>query len=1140
MITLSMFSATAIANFLACHHIATLDRAEERKEVTKPFFNDPTIDMLRKLGLDHEQQYLRQLSEKNGLTVVQIDVNSSWDAAVAETVQAIRGGADAIYQATFLEGQWGGRSDFLVRLNKPSSLGAWSYEVVETKLARSTKAGAIVQLCFYSDLLSRIQGVEPQLMHAVLGGGVSPERFPVQRYVAYFRKVRSEFEKAQKIDTQTYPEPVEHCDVCSWLPVCDERWRSDDYLSLVAGITRNQRKHLGERGVGTVVSLANLVLPVRPKIERIGDAALVRIHEQASIQVKGREEGRLLYELLEPAEDDRGLCVLPLPSSGDVFLDLESNPYVLDQGLEYLIGFLTLSPDPDVEPGYEALWAFDHAEEKQAFEAFIERVMDRWQRDPSMHIYHYAPYEPTAIKRLAGRHGTCVDEVDELLRAGIFVDLFRVVRQGLRASVESYSIKRLEPLYGFARTVPLRDANLALGSYEAALALGDSPAELGDLLKTIEGYNRDDCVSAFKLRSWLEDRRSELEKRTKKALPRPTAKSGKPGLELAAAIDEVAELKACLLDPLPTEGVWTEQHRACWLLAQMLEWHRREEKSAWWEYYRLCDLSTDELLEDKSALGGLIYIGEVERVKRSVIHRYRFPPQDHTIGRALKVHDPRTKKGAGEFLGIDDRNCTIDLSRAASSSVPHPAALVPLNVIDPDAMEASLLRLAIQVANHGIAGSGRLKAARDLLLRRRPSALKGEMTSLIGENGYLTQAAKELVRTLANEPSVLPIQGPPGTGKTFTGARMIVELVKQGRRVGITAVSHKVISNLLREVCRASVEMGVTLRAVQKANEEDACRNPMVQQAESNEAVLDALANGTALVAAGTAWLWARAEMAQSVDVLVVDEAAQMALANTLAVSQAATSIALLGDPQQLDQPQQGVHPPGAEVSALGHLLRGRATIGTDEGLFLAETRRLHPDVCAFTSELFYDGRLTTRPENKNQRLTTEGPLDGTGVRFAPVEHAGNQNESPEEVAKVAALVDGLLKAGTTWTNKKGETLRLRFEDILIVAPYNAQVSALVQRLPAGARIGTVDKFQGQEAPIVLYSMATSTPEDAPRGMEFLYSLNRLNVATSRAQCVAVIVASPALFQVQCKTPRQIELANAFCRYIELARLAGG
>ena len=337
-------------------------------------------------------------------------------------------------------------------------------------------------------------------------------------------------------------------------------------------------------------------------------------------------------------------------------------------------------------------------------------------------------------------------------------------------------------------------------------------------------------------------------------------------------------------------------------------------------------------------------------------------------------------------------------------------------------------------------------------------------------------------------------------------------------------------------MCRAAAEAGVLLRAVQKASDGDECQHLAVMHANDNHAVLDALTTGSAKVAAGSAWLWAREEMADSVDVLFVDEAGQMSLANVLAVSPAATSIVLLGDPQQLDQPQRGIQPPGAEVSALAHLLNGRATIAADQGVFLTETRRLHPDVCAFTSELFYEGRLVSRPENANQRINAGNPLGGTGLRFAPVEHTGNQNESPEEVERVAASVDGLLRSGATWRNKKGETHALTLKDILIVAPYNAQVSALLERLPAGSRVGTVDKFQGQEAPVVLYSMTTSTPEDAPRGMEFLYSLNRLNVAVSRAQCAAVIVASPALFQVQCKTPRQIELANAFCRYLEMAR----
>jgi uncharacterized protein len=366
---------------------------------------------------------------------------------------------------------------------------------------------------------------------------------------------------------------------------------------------------------------------------------------------------------------------------------------------------------------------------------------------------------------------------------------------------------------------------------------------------------------------------------------------------------------------------------------------------------------------------------------------------------------------------------------------------------------------------------------------------------------------------------------------------MIVELVKAGKKVGVTAVSHMVISNLLKAICEAAANANITLAIIQKCDGDDDCDHEMVRATKDNDAVTQALAESEAQIAAGTIWLWSRPAMANSVDVLFVDEAGQMSLANMLAASAAANSIVLLGDPQQLDQPQHGVHPPGAEASALSHVLNGKATLGEDQGLFLAESWRLHPDICSFTSEVFYDNRLVARPENAMQRLNVNGYLGGTGLRFVSVEHRGNQSESAEEVVRLVEIVEELLQAGSTWTNKKGEIAPLTISDILIVAPYNAQVSLLLRRLPRGARVGTVDKFQGQEAPVVLYSMTTSTPEDAPRGMEFLYSSNRLNVATSRAQCVTILVANPALFDVQCKTPGQIKLANVFCRYLEMAQL---
>ena len=288
----------------------------------------------------------------------------------------------------------------------------------------------------------------------------------------------------------------------------------------------------------------------------------------------------------------------------------------------------------------------------------------------------------------------------------MFVDLYRVVRQSLRASVESYSIKRLEPLYAFSRAVPLREANVALNTFEAALALGGQ-RDIESLLKTIKGYNRDDCVSTLRLRDWLEARRTEHEASTGQAIPRPEMRSGKPGLDLAAQLDEVSDVKERLISDLPDdEAEWTEEQRARWLLAQMLEWHRREEKSAWWEYFRLCELSDDELQEDKTALGGLEYVGEAGRIKRSVIHRYRFPPQDHAIDRALEVRDPRTQKSAGDLIAIDDHNRTIDLKRGATSSVPHPTALIPFDIVDSEVLRSSLLRVASAVADSGMVGQG--------------------------------------------------------------------------------------------------------------------------------------------------------------------------------------------------------------------------------------------------------------------------------------------------------------------------------------------------------------------------------------------------------------------------------------------------
>lgn len=446
---------------------------------------------------------------------------------------------------------------------------------------------------------------------------------------------------------------------------------------------------------------------------------------------------------------------------------------------------------------------------------------------------------------------------------------------------------------------------------------------------------------------------------------------------------------------------------------------------------------------------------------------------------------------------------------------------VPTEVI-----AGALVRIGEHVAEHGLDGDGAYRAARDLLRRRAPR-VGGQTLRRDGETAV--QAALRLCGHLGG--GILPIQGPPGAGKTFTGAQMICELVRQGKTIGITANSHKVIRNLIDETIKAADEQGIELQCCHKAEEVQPAQHRL-SFAKHSEDLIAALGHGVQ-VGGGTAWLWSRPDACESVDVLFVDEAAQMALARVLAVSQAAKTVVLLGDPQQLDQPLQGSHPDGTEVSALDHILAGEHTIPADKGLFLEETWRLHPAICAYTSELFYDGKLRSK-DGLEIQVIKAGPISGSGLRYLPVAHAGNQNNSPEEAQAVSALVKAILGNKATWIDRDGAERPVGLEDIVIITPYNAQVFEIQQRLP-GARVGTVDKFQGQQAPIAIYSTATSSHADAPRGMEFLYSLNRLNVATSRAKCVSILIGAPQIFEAECRTPRQMQLANAFCRYAEMA-----
>jgi predicted RecB family nuclease len=1124
-------SASDLSQFLGCRHRTALDLAVACGERSAPAWIDPLMLVLHERGLDHERTYADALRAE-GLTTVDL---AEYEGTGAEerSIVAMREGVEVILQPALRKDRWVGRPDILRRMSAPSAFGSWSYEAVDTKLAIETRGGTILQLVLYSELLGIAQGTIPEKFHVVTPDRDTPvQTFRVQDFAAYFRLIRARLEDTTGNDPGAianahYPEPVEHCEVCRWWRTCDQRRRADDHLSLVAGVSRLQSRELQIAGVTTVAQLGTLPIPLPFSPRRGATETYVRVREQARVQLAGRTQGIPVHELL-PIVPDHGLSQLPEPSPGDLFLDIEGDPFARHGGREYLFGLVTLTTDLTTTP--RSLWAMSDAEERIAFEVVVDTIVRSWAENPGMHVYHYAPYEPAALKRLMGRYATREPEIDRMLRAQLFVDLYAVVRHSVRASVERYSIKDLEPFYGYTRKVTLGDATTRLRVVERALEIGAAEAITGDVRAVVEGYNRDDCLSALHLRKWLERLRASVVS-SGISVPRPMPKDGAAPEKIDERARRVQILVTALTADVPLEpNERNEQQRTRWLLASLLDWHRRESKAPWWEFFRLRDLAEDELLDEKAAISGLSFSARIGGTTKSPVDRYKYPSQDTDVrdGDTLHLTDGTR---FGNVESIDRIARTVDVKKAGARANEHPSAVFAHSQVPTDALADALLRIADNVLQDGASDGTQYRMSRELLRGGAPRLRQGSFEQRPAE-----AAAQLAIRVAIDlDESVLAIQGPPGAGKTFTGAQMICELVRRGAKVGVTAVSHKVILNLLRVVMQVAGDLGLQVESIQKVTNKSHSPGPIEELTDNSEAIAR-LMDGRAQVLGGTQWLWARPELVGKVDVLFVDEAGQMSLANVLAASQSARSLVLLGDPQQLEQPQQGTHPEGADVSALEHILQGCKTIPAHRGIFLPESWRLPPSICAFTSEVFYEGRLHARAGLDGQKLAGTAPIEGAGLWLARVAHEGNQNSSAEEADTIERIVRSLLREGGRWIDWQGIPHALGPPDILVVAPYNSQVALLGERLASREiRVGTVDKFQGQEAPVVIYSMATSTPEDAPRGMEFLYSLNRLNVATSRARCACILVASPRLFEPECKSPRQMQLANALCRYAEMA-----
>lgn len=1088
-----LLSASDLMRFMGCTHATALDLAHMRGQGPAPREDSDDAALLQKQGDAHEAAHLAKL-KASGVSVVEIARSDLADNAQA-TRAVLAGGPQIVFQGALLGDNWGGWSDFLERVERPSNLGPFSYEVTDTKLKRRPHPKHVLQLVLYSDLLTQIQGIAPEFAHVELGDG-SRARLRLADYQAYARMARQRLETFLESPGLTRPIPCADCALCRWGDHCESQWLVEDSLFNVANINRSQVKKLETAGIATMEALAGLDHPIRGMAEN----TQARLVTQARLQHL-RKTGEPNFELRQP-EPGKGFDLLAAPQPGDIFYDIEGDPHY-EGGLEYLHGVW-------LDGAFKAFWAHDHAAEARALSDLLDFFRQRLAAYPEARIYHYAPYEITALRRLTAKYGIGEAFLDRLLRERRFVDLFAVVRGALIGSEANYSIKSMEAFYERVRDGEVKTAGGSVVAYERWRETGKQ-----SILDEIEDYNRIDCISTEELRDWLVSIRP--------AAPWPVLAADASDKEVEEDAD-TRDLRA----RLAASGLPQERQD---MLFNLGLFHKREAKPAQWAVFDSAGKDEDDLIDDLDALAGLEAVGPAEPVKRSMMRRYRFPPQETKLRAGRKATVP-VIDGSPASVSIEelDRTARIIVIKAGPAKAHLLADRLTLHPDWP--LNTDVIADALRDVIEDQCGARRLTALDDLLGRAAPRLVTGPRADLLDGADPLTGT---IAAVATMDSTVLPIQGPPGTGKTYVTARAILSLVRQGHRVGVASNSHEAIRNVLMG-CLAAQGDGDPVPGLCIAHKVSSGDDGYP---DSVTGVIRSTANDDSLwsrahVVGGTAFFFARSEHEQALDWLFVDEAGQVGLANMVAMGRCARNIVLVGDPRQLPQVIQGAHPDPANLSCLEWMLGDHPTIPPDRGIFLPVSRRMHPDVCGFISRQVYEGRLNSHPDTAVQAVCGTS-FPPAGAFWVPVAHEGNAQIAAEEVAAIQSTINDLLSGA--WTDKDGSTRALGPADIIVVAPYNAQVNALQDALPAAIGVGTVDKFQGQEAPVCLVSMTASSVEETPRGMDFLFSLNRINVAVSRAKGLALVFGAPRLREAKCNTVEQMRLVNTLCALPEFGGL---
>lgn len=1128
MSKIKFHTPTNVSHFMSCKYI--LFNKKHKKELgLKPKEISLTNKLRIEKGKSHENNWLSYYKKKYKKVISLKGKKINLNTRLKNTINAMKKGFDVIHGGYLKLEQWEGEFDFLIKKSGiKTKFGHYGYAIADAKYCSKARAKHLVQLGIYADCVSHYQGKNPENLTVLLKHN-DTESVQLSEIEAYLKKNKKDFEDfvTKKIETAV-PEKCSWCSYCEWENECKNIWRKEDNINQIANIHKRTIHKLKKQNITTMKMVSEL--KKNSSVTEIPDKTLTKLVGQAKLQVKFKNNGKMSYKILEDNDDNirRGFYLLPEKTKCDLFFDIESvGEHIFANGLEYLFGIYY---EENKEKKFKDIWAHNHEEEKKSTIQFFEFTRDHFEKYPDAKIYHYGHYETTALSRLTSKYKVKEQEFRDYLRQGKFIDLLKIVKQGTQISIEDYSLKSVERIFDMKRSGDVVKADESENFYAMWIESEDD-----NYLEQIKKYNYQDCFSTYELRNWLLKIRPENKNYI--------SLSEDEGYKTDA---DLIELK--LLNAINDSKNLDKNLKN--ILSDIVGYYRRDLLEEWRAYFERKTMPDNELVDDLECIGELILTEEPYLDSRSYVYTYEYPEQEFKLKKGDDVvwannylsnyiDDDGIRQfddKAGKIVSLDKSRRRICLKKGMKQRLPENLSIGPTVMSFLNTKMSK--RLESFVENNIDKELPEYKATFEILRRDYPdirNLSKGD--KIITTSDFKNEIPK-IISNLNN--SYIVIQGPPGTGKTYSAADTIIELINQDKTIGVTSNSHKAIHNLLESMEKIAHEKNINFRGLKKFNtskeeskyESKFDRSCYIENSADNKDFSSALIENDIRLHAGTKFHFANNDsyQSQALDYLFVDEAGQLSLADIISIGSVAKNIVLIGDPMQLANPSSAIHPGESGKSILNYILDGKDTIDENKGIFLDKTFRLHRSINAFISSTFYDSRLNSDPITDKRKIIfpKNSIIQESGIYFYPVQHQYNSQKSIEEACIVKKLYEELL--GSEFIYEKNKKRELGIEDILTVSPYNVQVNYLQANLGDEARVGTIDKFQGQQAPITIITMATSDSESIPRGKRWLFERNRINVAVSRAQLISIIIFNPNLLQTNCSNIKEMKLLNTFCK----------